>query len=177
MSVAAVEPDLDVWLPDPALRIAHRRHSSASTEALWDAAQRVRVCDTGLLGRLIRWRIPGTKSDERFDRLFAAPPFTVLERGRTSLVSGIVGRIWILRRDYPVLADPADFRAWSRGGTVRVVFANWASGSTLYSEVRVEPFGSRGRMGLAAVRPLISSFHNLIGSEGIEAAVRLAEGR
>ena len=177
MPVAMVKPDLDHWLPEPALRVAHRRQSSASTEQLWAAARTIRLCDTALLGRLVRWRIPGTEPDRRFDELFASPPFTVLGRSETSLVSGIVGRIWTLRRDYPALEDPEAFRAWSKGGTTRVLFANWASESTLHSEVRVEPFGSRGRVGLAAVRPLISSFHNLIGSEGIEAAVRLAERR
>ncbi len=177
MSVTAVVPDLDRWLPEPVLRIAHRRASRVETAELWHAAQQVRVRDTGLLGRLIRWRIPGTVPSQLFDQLFSSEPFTVLERGEASLVSGLVGRIWTLRRDYPVLANPEDFRSWSQPGTARVLFANWASGSTLYSEARVEPFGSRGRMGLAAVRPLINSFHNLIGSEGIEAAVRLAEGR
>jgi hypothetical protein len=32
-------------------------------------------------------------------------------------------------------------------------------------------------MGVAAVRPLVSAFHNLIASDGIEAAVRRAERR
>lgn len=171
----AVKPDLDHWLPDPFLRIAHERPSSASQQALWDAAQQVKVGETRLLGRLIRWRIPGTTAEQRFAELFANEPFTVLERGETSLVSGMVGRIWTLRRDYPALDDPEAFRAWSRSGTAKVVFANWASESCLHSEARVEPVGSRGRLGLAAVRPLISSFHGLIASEGIAAAVRRAE--
>lgn len=170
-------PNLDHWLPDPALRVAHRRKSGASAEQLWEAARTVRVCDTALLGRLVRWRIPGTTPQRRFDELFANPPFTVLERGEMALVSGIVGRIWTLRRDYPRLAGPEDFRQWSKSGTARVLFANWASESGLHSEVRVQPFGPQGRIGLAAVRPLISAFHNLIGSDGLEAAVRLAEGR
>jgi hypothetical protein len=172
----AVAPDLDPWLARPALRIAHERRSSASPHELWEAAQQIRVGDTGLLGRLIRWRIPGTLATQRFVELFSAAPFIVLERGETSLVSGIVGRIWTLRRDYPTLDDPEAFRGWTRSGTAKVVFANWASDSGLHSEARVEAIGSRGRMGLAAVRPLIGSFHNLIGSEGICAAVRLAEG-
>jgi hypothetical protein len=41
--------------------------------------------------------------------------------------------------------------------------------------VRVEPIGSQGRVGLAAVRPLVSAFQHLIGSDGIDSAVRLAE--
>jgi len=175
MRLALMPPDLDRWLPDPALRVAHRRWSRVSPEELWDAARTVRVRDTGLLGRLIHWRIPGTSSEQRFDELFSSPPFIELERGDTSLVSGLVGRIWTLRRDYPALSDPEEFREFAQPGTARVIFATWISESALNVEARVETFGSRGRVGLAAVRPLISSFQHLIGSEGIEAAVRAAE--
>jgi hypothetical protein len=65
-----------------------------------------------------------------------------------------------------------------------VLFGNWvesdpdeSASSTLASEVRVEAIGAQGRIGVAAVRPLVSAFHNLIGSDGIEAAVRRAEQR
>ena len=37
--------------------------------------------------------------------------------------------------------------------------------------------GAQGRLGLAAVRPLVKRFQQLVGSEGIAAAVRLAERR
>ena len=173
-------PDLDQWLPNPALRVAHRRHSQASAQRLWHAAQTVRIGDTALLGRLVRWRIPGTRPDQRFDELFRATPFIVLQEGDTELVSGLVGRIWTLRRDYPQLTDPEQFRGWAKRGTVRVLFANWVESgpdgkTALHSEARVQPFGAQGRFGLRAVRPLVSRFHNLIGSNGIAAAVRLAE--
>jgi hypothetical protein len=157
------------------VRIAHRRRSSASTQELWAAAQQVKVGETGLLGRLIRWRIPGTTLTQHFSELFTHEPFIALDQSETWLVSGIVGRIWTLRRDYPALDDPEDFRNWSQSGTAKVVFANWASGNELHSEARVQALGGRGRLGLSAVRPLISSFHGLIGSEGIAAAVRRAE--
>ena len=97
-------------------------------------------------------------------------------------MSGLVGRIWTLRRDYPRLNDPGQFRGWSRRGTARVLIANWVdqgehASSTLTSEARVEAIGTQGRMGVAAVRPLVKTFQNLIGSDGIEAAVRRAEQR
>ena len=97
------------------------------------------------------------------------------------LVSGLVGRIWTLRRDYPELTRPRSFRYWSEGGTAQVVIANWvepANGdrTALASEgARVQAIGARGRIGVSAVRPLIRSFQNLVGSEGINAAVRRAE--
>lgn len=174
-------PDLDQWLPDPALRIVHCRESSASADQLWAAAQAVRISDTGLLGRLIRWRIPGTSPEIAFDELFRQPPFLVLEDDPdAALVSGLVGRIWTLRRDYPRLCDPQEFRDFSARGTARVVFANWVSEdgngrARLASEARVEAIGAQGRLGVRAVRPLVSAFHHLIGSDGLAAAVRRAE--
>jgi hypothetical protein len=173
-------PDLDAWLPEAALRVLHRRSSRASPDELWAAATQVRLADTGLLGRLVRWRIPGLAGDDGFDALFREPPFIVLQAGERALVSGLVGRIWTLRRDYPQLTGADEFRAWSRRGTARVVFANWVvpaadGGSEVYSEVRVQAFGVQGRVGVTAVRPLVGRFQGLVGSEGLRAAVRLAE--
>jgi hypothetical protein len=175
------KPDLDRWLPDPALRVSHRRESTASADALWEAARSVRLSDTAMLGRLIRWRIPGVGRSDYFDELFRQPPFIVLDDDEErALISGLVGRIWTLRRDYPRLT-PDEFRQWSQRGTARVVFANWVEPagagrrSALASEVRVEPLGLQGRRGLAAVGPLVRAFQHLVGTEGIAAAVRRAE--
>jgi hypothetical protein len=176
-----VRPDLDRWLPRPGLRISHRRETAVPADQLWEAAQHVRLQDTAMLGRLIRLRIPGTRGDVSFTELFQNPPFIVLEsNGDHALVSGLVGRIWTLRRDYPQLTDPAEFSGWRTRGTARVVFANWVEPAAdgrraLVSETRVEGFGSQGRLGVAAVRPLVSTFHNLVGSDGIAAAIRMAE--
>lgn len=174
-------PDLDRWLEDPALRVHHWRDSDARPEELWAAAAGIRIADAGLLGRLIRWRIPGTRPEVRFNELFREPPFLVLDGDRPrALVSGLVGRIWTLRRDYPSLSGPQEFREWSASGTARVLFANWVeevdNGRTrLVSEARVDAFGVQGRLGVRAVRPLVRTFHGLIGSEGLEAAARAAE--
>lgn len=174
-------PDLDYWLPEPSIRVAHRRQAQAPPDRLWEAARQLRLSDARLLGRLIRWRIPGLAADLTFDDMFRAPPFVVLteEPGRL-LVSGLVGRIWTLRRDYPELADPEEFRTWHTAGTARVLFANWIDESgehraTIHAEVRVEAIGAQGRVGVAAVRPLVRAFGSLIGSDGIEVAARRAE--
>jgi len=177
-----MRPDLDDWLPDPALRVYHRRESAARPERLWDAARHVRLSETTVLGRLICWRIPGVPLQVTFDELFRDPPFAVLKETDEALVSGLVGRIWTVRRDYPRIATPDEFRAWSQPGTARVLFANWIESAArgrvlLASETRVQALGFQGRVGVAAVRPLISAFHNLVGNEAIEAAVRRAERR
>jgi hypothetical protein len=176
----SLTPDLDAWLPNPSIRVRHRRETTAPAERLWDAAQTVRLRDARRLGRLVRWRIPGLPADLAFDEMFRAPPFIVLheEPGRT-LVSGLVGRIWTLRRDYPELKDPEEFRAWNTPGTARVLFANWTEttdqGSAIHAEARVEAIGGQGRVGVAAVRPLVRAFGGLIASDGIDVAARRAE--
>jgi hypothetical protein len=176
-------PDLDHWLAKPSIRVAYRRESDAPAERLWQASREVKLSDTRRLGRIIRWRIPDLAPDISFDEMFRAPPFIVLsDDEERTLLSGLVGRIWTLRRDYPRLGDPEEFREWSTGGTAKVLFANWVeeapSGrAALRSEVRVEAIGAQGRIGVAAVRPLVGAFGNLVGSDGIEAAVRAAERR
>lgn len=163
------------------MRVAHRRESDAPAERLWQAARSIRLSDTRLLGRLIRWRIPGLAPALAFDDMFRCSPFMVLwEVDRGALVSGLVGSIWTLRRDYPELSDPDEFREWSAPGTARVLFANWMEPASpertaICAEVRVEAIGAQGRVGVAAVRPLVGAFGYLIGSDGIELAVRRAE--
>jgi len=173
--------DLDHWLPSPTTRVAHRRESTAAPDPLWSAARMVGLRDASLLGRLVRWRIPGLASDLSFDAMFRQDPFLVLsddqERG---LLSGLVGRIWTLRRDYPLLSDPEDFRQWSSSGTARVLFANWveplaSGGAVLRSETRVHAIGVQARIGMVTLSPVVRAFQQLILNDGIEEAVRRAE--
>jgi hypothetical protein len=174
-----VRAELDDWLPKPSLTVAHRRRSSASAEDLWSASSSLRLRDTPVLGRLVQWRIPGLDREQSFDRLFREPPFMVLAEHDQALISGLVGRIWTLRRDYPQLADRDEFREWSQTGTARVAIATWVEGgdgrSTLYTEARVEAIGAQGQVGMAAVRPLVRAFEHLVSTEALRTAVRKAE--
>ncbi len=171
--------ELDDWLPRPAIRVAHRRASTAPAAELWRAAAQLRLADSPVLGRLVQWRIPGLRRDLRFDQMFREPPFMVLAEHEHVLVTGLVGRIWTLRRDYPRLEGPEEFRKWSRGGTARVAIAMWSEdrdgGGTLAAEARVQAIGIQGQVGIAAVRPLVRGFEQLIGTETLRAAVRRAE--
>jgi hypothetical protein len=103
----------------------------------------------------------------------------VLAEHDQALISGLVGRIWTLRRDYPQLADREEFRHWSQSGTARVAIASWvqsrAGRATLYAEARVEAIGAQGQVGLAAVRPLVRAFEHLVSTEALRTAVRSAE--
>jgi hypothetical protein len=170
---------LDDWLPEPALRVAHRVTSTASPAELWRAARALTLGQSPVLGRLVQWRIPGTARELTFDALLREPPFLVLAEAESSLVSGLVGRIWTLRRDYPALPDPASFRAFAERGSARVAIAAWADadrrGGALCAEARVQALGAQGQLGVAAVRPLVIAFQPLIGSEALRAAARRAE--
>jgi hypothetical protein len=177
-----VRPDLDYWLDRPTVRIVHRREVDAGPAVLWTEARAVRASDTRRLGRLVRLRIPGLPADFSYDEMFHEPPFTVLHDDDGALLVGVVGRIWTVRRDYPVLAEPDEFRRWSVRGTVRVLFANWveaagAGRTALVSETRVSAADRLAKLGLAAVKPLIVASQQLIGNEGLELAVRRARGR
>lgn len=115
-----------------------------------------------------------------FEELFTSPPFCVLERADRLLLSGIVGRIWTLRRDYPRLASPLEYREWAQAGTAKVLFAHWVAEAedgtcAVHSESRVQVFGTQGRLGLASVRPLITTFQHLVGTDALATAVRQAE--
>ena len=172
---------LDRWLPRPTIRTHHRRASKADTDELWRAALALRLSDTRALGRLVRWRIPGTAADQSFGELLRAYPFTVLEEDRNLLISGLCGRIWTLARDYPALVDSAAFRDWHEAGTVRVAFAHWIApspdgGSELASEARVQPVDRAAALRLQVLWRVVGPFDRLVGAEALTAAVRRAEG-
>ena len=138
------------------------------------------MSDTHLLGRLIRWRIPGTSADLPFDRLFRTYPFIVLEEDEGLLISGLCGRIWTLARDYPDLAGPQGFREWDTSGTVRVLFAHWVEPGEgdefeLVYEARVQPVDSRAERRLRVLWALVGRFEARASTEALKAAVRRAE--
>jgi hypothetical protein len=178
-----IEEAMDRWAGKYAVRSHHRRVVDTDAETLWDAAQTVRVCDTRTLGRLVRWRIPGTPADITFHALFRSYPFVVLDEGPTWSLSGLCGKIWTLQRDYPRLHGPEDYEGWSKSGTVRVLFAHWTrpvqdgSGSELVSDCRVEPVDRRAAIRLKTLWTLIGTFERLIGAEPLVVAQRRAEAR
>jgi hypothetical protein len=175
-------PDLDAWIADPLVRSHHRRLAATSPERLWDAARGVRVADVGTLGRAVRWRIPGTPAEITFGELFRRYPFTVLAEGEGWSVSGLCGRIWTLRRDYPAISGPEEFRDWRQPGTVRVSFAHWVEAvgdgrAALVSESRIEPTDRRAQIRLRALWAVVGRLERLVGGEALRVAARRAEGR
>jgi hypothetical protein len=182
VSRSVLAEELDDWVADPAVRTRHRRRAAAPADDLWTAAQSVRLSETGTLGRLVRWRIPGTAPDQTFRALLAEYPFVVLAEGERWSMSGLCGRIWTLNRDYPRLDGPGAFRTWSEPCTVRVLFAHWvepdADGrSAIVSEARVAPVDRAAELRLRSLWLVIGVFERLIGAESLELAVARAEGR
>ena len=174
-----MELDLDAWLGDPQVRTRHRRAAAVPRERLWHAAEAVRVSDAPTLGRVLRWRIPGTPAELPFREVFRRYPFSVLDEGDGWSISGLAGRVWSLRRDYPELAGADGFRDWDEPGTVRVLFAHWVEddgdgGSALVSESRVQPVDRSARWRMRALWGTVGRFERLIGGEALTAATRRA---
>jgi hypothetical protein len=173
--------ELDAWLPTWSVRTYHRREAAASPEALWESAAAVRLDETRTLGRLVRWRIPGTPGAVRFRDLLATYPFVVLDEGPDWSVSGLCGPIWTLQRDYPRLDGPDAFAAWSAPGTVRVAFAHSVEPAgqgraALVSETRVAPTDRAADLRLRSLWLVVGVFERLIGAEPLALAARRAEG-
>lgn len=157
------------------MRTHHRRTADSQPDALWRAADGVRLSDTRTLGRLVRWRIPGLQAGLTYGELFRAYPFTVLDEGEHHLLAGLCGRIWTLARDYPRLDGPDDFARWAEPGTVRVLFGHWVEetddGSALVSEARVAPVDRTAGLRLRALWKVIGPFERLVGAEAIDRAI------
>jgi hypothetical protein len=177
---SVLSEQLDEWVADAAVRTYHRRRAAVAPDRLWAAAHEVRLGDTARLGRLVRWRIPGTPASRTFESLLSEYPFIVLAEGDHWSLSGLCGRIWTLQRDYPRLESPRDFRDWDQPGTVRVLFAHWvepdgAGGSAIVSEARVDPVDRTAAIRLRSLWFVIGVFERLIGAEPLALAAAQAE--
>ena len=171
---------LDDWLADPQVRTFHRRSARPGAEEMWHAAETVKVCDAPTLGRVVRWRIPGTPPDIPFREVFRRYPFAVLDEGERWSVSGLCGKIWTLRRDYPHIGGADEFLAWDEPDSVRVLFGHWVEEdgdgrATLVSETRIKPVDRRARIRTRAVWSALGRFERLIGGEALRVAARRAE--
>jgi hypothetical protein len=162
----------------------HRGSAHASPERLWSAAASVRVADARILGRAVRWRIPGTPLGRTFSELLRCYPFAVLDEGESWSLSGLCGRLWTLRRDYPRIESPEQFRRWDEPGTVRVLIGHWIETDanagvndrvTLVSESRVKPVDRRAAFRLRGLWALVGGLERRIGGEVLPTATRRAE--
>jgi len=175
-----MERALDAWLPDPQVRTRHRRSVEADADRLWHAAETVRLRDAPTLGRAVRWRIPGTSLDLSFRDLLRQYPFAVIAEGTRWSISGMCGRIWTIRRDYPRIEGADDFSSWDEPGTVRVLLAHWIEPdgpgqSALVSEARIKPVDRQAAFRTRALWAVVGHFERLIGGEVLRIAAQRAE--
>ena len=129
----------------------------------------------------MRWRIPGTPSDLSFGDLFRQYPFAVIAEGSRSSVSGMCGRIWPLRRDYPRIEGAEDFLAWEGPDTARVLLAHriepdGPGRNALVSEARIKPVDREAGFRIRALWAVVGHFERLIDAEALRPAARRAEG-
>jgi hypothetical protein len=172
--------DLDALLPDPQVRGSHRCSATADPDDLWRAASEVKIAEAPRLGRAVRWRIPDTPADISFRDLLRSYPFTVLAEGERWSVSGLCGRLWTLRRDYPRLEGPDDFLEWDEPGTVRVLLADWVEPegdgqAAVCNESRIAPVDRGAALRLRALWAIVGGLERLVGGEALNAATRRAE--
>jgi hypothetical protein len=172
--------DLDAWLPDPQVRGSHRRRARADADELWRAASEVTIAEAPRLGRAVRWRIPDTPPEALFRDVLRTYPFAVLAEGDGWSVSGLCGRLWTLRRDYPRLETPDDFLRWEEPGTVRVLLADWVEAegdgrATVCNESRISPVDRGAALRLRALWAIVGGLERLVGGEALGAATRRAE--
>lgn len=172
--------DLDAWLPDPQVRTRHQRSVEADADRLWHAAETIRLRDAPTLGRAVRWRIPGTRPDLSFRELLRQYPFAVIAEGTHWSISGMCGRIWTIRRDYPRIEGADDFSSWDERGTVRVLLAHWIEPdgpghSVLASEARIKPVNRQAAFRTRALWAVVGHFERLIGGEVLRIAAQRAE--
>lgn len=171
---------LDDWLCEPSVRTVRTRSARASADGLWSAALTVRLRDTGRLGPLVRWRIPGVSSQITYRDMLRKPPFTLLAEGSYYSLSGLCGRIWTLKRDYAPINDARDFASFDEPGTVRVLFAHWVRAvgnqeAVLVSESRVKPVDKSAALRLRALWAIVGIFEPLIATEPLALAASIAE--
>jgi hypothetical protein len=128
----------------------------------------------------VRWRIPGTSPDLSFRDLFRQYPFAVIAEGARWSVSGMCGRIWTLRRDYPRIEGADDFSGWEERRTVRVLLAHWIESdgpgqNALMSEARIKPVDRLAGFRVRALWAIVGHFERFIGGEVLRVAARNAE--
>jgi hypothetical protein len=178
-----MSPSLDTWLPTRHVRLRYARTSSVSPDRLWEAANQVRLSDTGTMRRLIGWRLGrhAPPADTTYRELFRSGIFTLLEEGERFSVSGVAGRIWAPSGDYARFESGDEYREWSRPGTAKVLIMTEVReherGSEIVSESRVLVQGRRARVVFRGFWAVVSPFGRYVSSEVLAAAVRRAEGR
>jgi hypothetical protein len=171
------------WLPGCHARLHFARASSATPEALWDAATSVELRNAPRLARLIRWRLGkhAPTPQTTFEEFFRTGIFMLLEEGERLYISGVAGKIWAPSGEYAQFETAGEYREYRARGTAKVVVKTQVRehehGSQIVSEARVWCADRRTQLIFRPFWALVRPFAHFIYSEGLAAGVRRAEGR
>jgi hypothetical protein len=175
-------PSVDDWLPKHHARLRHARRSRVSPDELWAAATTITLADTPRLCRLVRWRLGrhAPPPETTFEDFFRSGVFMLLEEGERYSVSGVAGRIWSPSGEYARFGTAAEYKEYAARGTAKVVLSTsvrtYGQGSEIVSEARIWCADRRTQLIFWPFWRVVSPFARFVGSEGLGAAVRRAEG-
>jgi hypothetical protein len=173
--------ELQDWLPGCHARLRFARASTASPEALWEAAHAIALRDAPRLNRLIRWRLGkhAPSPDTTFEEFFRTGIFMLLEEGDRLYISGVAGKIWAPSGEYAQFETAGDYRQYRARGTAKVVLKTEVReherGSQIVNEARVWCADRRTTLIFRPFWAVVSPFARFVYSEGFAAAVRRAE--
>jgi hypothetical protein len=163
------------------MRAVHRRVSSATPDALWDAAANTRIGDTRMLRPLIGARLGpnAPPADTTFRKLFRTGIFTLLEEGDRYSISGVAGCLWAPRGEYARFESAEDYRQYEppgrAKGAVLTLVQEHDRGSEIVTEIRVWCTDRRAEMRFRPVWLIVTPFLRFVRMELLRAVARRAE--
>jgi hypothetical protein len=165
------------------MRSVNRRVSSATPDALWEAAGCTRISDTRMLRPLIGARLGpnAPPADTTFRKLFRTGIFTLLEEGDHYSISGVAGCLWAPRGEYARFESADDYRQYEPPGrakaAVLTLVQEHARGSEIVTEIRVWCTDRRAEMRFRPVWLIVTPFLRFVRMELLRAVTRRAESR
>jgi hypothetical protein len=172
---------LDNWLPDYQVRTVQRRVSRAAPDALWDAAERIRIRDTRVLRPVIGARLGphAPPADTTFRELFRTDIFTLLEEGDRHSISGVAGCLWAPRGDYARFESAADYKEYEQPGRAKAAVLTQVReherGSEIEAEIRVWCTDRRAEVRFRSVWLLVAPFMRFVRLDLLRTIARRAE--
>ena len=163
------------------MRSVNRRASSATPDALWDAAGRTPISDTRMLRPLIGARLgPNAPSaNTTFRKLFRTGIFTLLEEGDHYSISGVAGCLWAPRGDYARFESADDYRQYEPPGrakaAVLTLVQEHARGSEIVTEIRVWCTDRSAWLRFRPVWLIVAPFMRFVRMELLRSVARRAE--
>jgi hypothetical protein len=163
------------------MRAVNRRVSSASPDALWDAAASTRIGDTRVLRPLIGARLGpnAPPANTTFRELFRTGIFTLLEEGDRYSISGVAGCLWAPRGEYARFESAADYRQYEPPGRAKGAVLTGVQehdrGSEIVTEIRVWCTDRRAEMRFRPVWLIVTPFLRFVRAELLRSVTRRAE--